>query len=113
MLNWVLILAARRYMYLFLLLLTLIPVVNFIFWIAFAIYMGIKGRNLIMSSQGFASPEEAKGFMKGVDHAGKILFFVMLALIIIGLIFGLVVGAGLFSVFTGLSGLSSGVPTGY
>jgi uncharacterized membrane protein YdbT with pleckstrin-like domain len=69
------IIAIREYAYLFLLLLMLIPFLNFLVFIGFAIYLGINGREMARKSKTFANNEQYLGFMKGLDHAGKIVFY--------------------------------------
>ncbi len=103
----VVILGSKRYVYLLLYLLGIIPLVGPLLWIAVMIFMGVKGRALVMAS-GVFSDEEARGFMKGIDHAGKIMFWIMIVLVIVGIIFGLVAGASLFGLLGGLT--SGGLP---
>ena len=81
--NWVFAIALRKYVYLFGLVLLFIPLVNFVAMLGFAIYFGMKGRELAASSTTFSSDEQRLGFMKGIDHAGKVvvLFYVILAVI--------------------------------
>lgn len=70
-------------------LLLFVPFVNFVFIVAFKIYLGTKGRALAAASPQFANHDEFAGFMKGLDHAGKVLFFVMLAFVAIAIILSL------------------------
>lgn len=93
--------AVRKYMYLLLYLLNLIPLVNFIAWIGIMVFLGLKGRELAAQSTTFSSKEELTGFMKGFDHAGKITFFIMLALFVLGFLGSLLLGATIFSALGG------------
>ena len=89
----------RKYVYLLLYLLYLIPFVNFIAWIGIMIFMGVKGRELAAESKTFTSREQYVGFMKAIDHAGKVIFFFTVALIALALI-GVVI-AGMYEARTG------------
>ena len=80
--------AVKRYKFLWWYLLFLIPFVNFIFMLAFAIYLGVNGRKIAAAGKQFANQSEYDGYMKGVDHAGKVMFFV-----------GVIVGAIIFILF--------------
>ena len=93
--------ASRRYIWLLLYLLMIIPFINIIGWLIPMIVLGIKGRDLIMTSHTFANQDEARGFMKGIDHAGKIMFWITLILLGLGLIFALVMGFGFLSLLGG------------
>lgn len=85
----VVMIATERYKWLLVYLLMFIPFINLIALLAVKIYFGLNGQELIMSSTAFANNDEKKGFLKGIDKAGKILFFVGLALIAVSFIFGL------------------------
>jgi hypothetical protein len=88
-LNWMFVIATRNYVYLFLLLLMLVPFVNFLVMIGFAIYMGINGREMARKSKTFANHEQYLGFMKGLDHVSKVVayfYVVLLGLFIVGII---------------------------
>ena len=93
--------ASRRYVWLLLYLLMIIPFINIIGWLIPMIVLGIKGRDLIMASHTFANQDEARGFMNGIDHAGKIMFWITLILLGLAVIFGLVVGFGFLSLLGG------------
>lgn len=82
--------AIKKYTYLWFYLLLLIPIVNLFAILGIKIYLGMKGREMAMTSKTFASKDEYNGFMKGFDWAGKVLFFVSLAIFALGLIGGLV-----------------------
>lgn len=81
--------AIKKYTWILWYLLAFIPIVNFVFLIVFKLYMGSKGRSLATTSDHFTNKDELNGFMKGLDHAGKITFFA--GLIVLGtlLIFSL------------------------
>lgn len=98
----VIILATRNYMMLFFYLLAFIPLVNILFWIAFKIYMGMNTHRLVNESAGFANQDERNGFLRGLDHAGWIMFMVMLVGIAIGFILFMTIGLALFK--AGVSG---------
>ena len=100
--------ASRRYVWLLLYLLMIIPLINIIGWLIPMIVLGIKGRDLIMASHTFANQDEAPGFMKGIDHAGKIVFWITLILIGLGLIFALVMGFGFLSLLGGWGAMMNG-----
>ncbi len=80
--------AIKKYHMLWWYLLYLVPVVNFFFWIVFMIYLGIKGHEMAATSRHFENQHEYNGFIKAVDHAGKILTIVAIVIIAAGLIFG-------------------------
>ena len=84
----VVMLASKRYVYLLLYLLMFIPIVNLIAIIGIMIWMGVKARSLVMASPAFTNHDEAVGFMKGIDHAGKIMLFILIILIVLGIILG-------------------------
>jgi hypothetical protein len=78
--------AVRRYVYLLWYLLMFIPFVNIIVWLGVSIYLGIKGREMATHSRTFANREQYLGFMKAIDHAGKILAVVYLVLIAVAVV---------------------------
>ena len=65
--------------------LAFVPIVNFVFWIAMVVYLGMNGNALAAGGTQFANQSEYDGYVKGQDHAGKIFFFFFLALAIIGI----------------------------
>lgn len=76
------------------------PLISLPIWLGLAIYFGVKGREMAAASPTFASKQQYIGFMKGIDHAGKvlfILFFVVLGGIVILGVFASVILAGLGS----------------
>jgi hypothetical protein len=85
--------AIKKYQWLFWYLLYLVPFVNFVFMIVFKIYLGVKGRTIAATSTYFQDERELRGFMKGIDHAGKVLFFIMLAVLVIWLVLVALFGA--------------------
>jgi len=95
--NFFFAIATRDYVYLFLLIGLLIPGLNAIVMIASMVFFGIKGREIAQKSRTFANKDEYLGFMKGVDHAGKIVAFIYIGLILVSLF----LIALLFSVFMG------------
>lgn len=50
------------------------------------IFMGIKGRELARESRTFSNHEQYLGFMKAVDHVGKVIALFYLVALIIGAI---------------------------
>ncbi|MBP9749119.1 MAG: hypothetical protein KBD21_00040 [Candidatus Pacebacteria bacterium] len=71
--------AVRKYMYLWMYLLILVPVVNFFAWLGIMLFLGVKGRSLGYESATFTSQEQREGFFNAIEHAGKISFFIALA----------------------------------
>lgn len=96
-LNWIFLLAVRKYTYLFFLILMFIPIVNFIVFIGMMIFMGLQGREIARVSRTFANHEQYLGFMKGVDHAGKIVAYFYLLILFVTLAFFVL----MFSAFSG------------
>jgi hypothetical protein len=84
--NFYFLIAIKKYKLLWWYLLAFIPLVNIIFFIAFAIYLGMKGHELGVTGGQFANQSEYDGYMKGTDHAGKIVFFVAIICLIIFII---------------------------
>lgn len=78
MLNWKFAIALREYKYLYLLILLFIPLVNFAVIIGMMIYFGINGREIAQKSKTFANHDQYLGFMKGMDHLGKVLAYIMI-----------------------------------
>ncbi len=79
--------AIKKYKMLWWFLLSLVPIVNVIFYIVFAIYLGLHGHELAAKSAHFGNEHEYNGFMKGIDHAGRILFFIVLiGIVVIGVL---------------------------
>ena len=92
---------AKRYKLLWWFLLLMIPLVNFIFIIVFLIYLGNNGHRLAAEGKQFANQSEYDGYVKGLDHAGKVLFFAML--IFLGLMIVLtIVGFSLVAIFASM-----------
>lgn len=92
-------LASKRYHYLWWYLLAIIPFVNIVFFIVFAIYLGVNGHKITAGGTQFSNQSEYDGFTKGTDHAGKILFIVGVVLLAIWLIVFVLLGAS----FLGMS----------
>lgn len=95
MLNFSFLIGAKRYVYLWWFLLAFIPVLNIIFWIAMFIYLGVNGHAIAASGTQFANQSEYDGYIKGTDHAGKIVFFIVIAILVIVLI-AFIAGFSLF-----------------
>ncbi len=70
--------AIKKYKMLWWFLFSLIPIVNIVFYVVFAIYLGLHGHELASKSPHFENKHEYNGFMKAIDHSGKIIFFVAL-----------------------------------
>jgi hypothetical protein len=64
-------------------LLMLVPFVNMVAWLGIMVFLGLKGRELAATSQTFTSRDQYVGFMKAIDHAGKVIFFAALGVIVI------------------------------
>ena len=70
-------------------LLVLAPImiaIGFLSFLAVPIYFGIKGRVLASQSRTFANRDQYIGFMKVIDHAGKVAFFITVACIGVALL---------------------------
>ncbi len=89
----VIILGTRNYMMLFFYLLAFVPFVNLIFWLVWKIYMGLNAHRIVNESSAFANQDERNGFMRGLDHAGWIMFIV--SLVAIGIAFAVAMSVGL------------------
>ena len=92
MFDFIFIIATKRYIYLLLFLLYLIPLVNFFAMIGIKIYLGTQGRRIAAESTMFSNKDEIRGFMKAIDHAGYITFIFtvvvfILAFVLMGSIF--------------------------
>jgi hypothetical protein len=85
MLNFQFLIAIKKYKMLWWYLLSFIPFLNIVFFAVFAIYLGVKGHILGTTGGQFASQAEYDGFMKGTDHAGKVVFIVFLIVLILGI----------------------------
>lgn len=79
--------ATKKYRYLFFFLLYLIPLVNLLAAIGLKIYFGLNARGIVGKSTFFDNKDESKGFMKGIDHAGFIFFIVSVIGIALGMVF--------------------------
>ena len=101
MFEQILIIASKRYWYLLLYLLMFIPLVNIIAIAAIKLYFGYKGRSFVKASNAFSNEDEYRGFMKGVDHAGKIVFYIALVILVIALVGVAIAGVAFFSKFGG------------
>ena len=86
MVNAAFLIGAKRYKYLWWYLLAVIPLVNIVFFVAFFIYTGVKGHEIAARGTQFANQSEYDGFVKGLDHAGKVLFWVVVILFVLWLI---------------------------
>jgi hypothetical protein len=78
--------AIRRYLLLAPYILLLVPILNIFVFLGYGIFLGIKGRDMASHSTSFANRDQYIGFMKGVDHAGKVFFFVYVAIIVVTLV---------------------------
>lgn len=90
----------KRYWYLAWMVALIVPYISGIITLGLMIYFGVKGRELAAASPVFKSKQQYIGFMKGIDHAGKVIFFVFVVglggLAIIGILASIVL-AGLGS----------------
>jgi|GEM_PF-6047483 len=75
-------------------LLLLLPLVNLlylVFMVGFWIYMGVAGRGLAQRSSAFENQEQYLGFMKALDHAGKVLaLFLLIPIAVMGILASIV-----------------------
>jgi hypothetical protein len=71
----------RRYWYLVWIIAFVIPFLNIPIIIGLMIYFGIKGRVIASSSPVFKNKQQYIGFMKGIDHAGKVMFFLLVVVL--------------------------------
>jgi len=76
-------LGIRKYAYLWIYLVGLIPFVGPFAILAFMLFLGAKGREMAMRSPAFSNRDQYVGFMKAIDHGGKIMFFLFVFLIIL------------------------------
>ena len=87
----------KQYKFLLVYLLCLVPIVNIFAIVGIKIYLGLNGRSMAAKSPMFANQDELNGYMKGVDHAGKILFFVAIIAMAIGFTVAFSVMGALFA----------------
>lgn len=73
----------RKYWYLLLILVGMIPLVGGLASIGAMIFFGIKGREMAAASSVFTNRDQYIGFMKGIDHAGKVIFYATLIFIVL------------------------------
>lgn len=86
MLNFIYLIAIKKYKYLLLFLLMLIPFVNMLAWIGLPLYFGFFGGKLAYQSSMFANKTEADAFMRAINHAGKVCFFLYVIFVIISVV---------------------------
>jgi len=86
--------AIKKYKMLWWYLLYIVPVINVIFGVVFSVYLGVQGHKMAARSRHFENQHEYRGFMKGIDHAGKIMFFAVIALVAVGIVFGFTAALG-------------------
>lgn len=85
------IIAIKKYQFLFVYLLYFVPFINFLAMIGIKIYLGLYGRKMAEESTIFSNNDQFEGFMKAIDHAGKVVFYVSLALVILTMVaFGMI-----------------------
>ncbi len=88
-------LGIRRYLLLIPYLLVIIPFAGLFVYLAYSIFMGVSGRSMARESRAFANRDQYVGFMKAIDHAGLIAFFLHLALMVLFAVLALTVVASL------------------
>ena len=88
------IIAIKNYKFLFVYILYFIPLINIFAVIGIKIYLGLNGRSMAENSPQFENKDELNGFMKGIDHAGKIMFFVALIFIAGGILLAMMGAMG-------------------
>lgn len=89
----------KQYWYLFLYLAYFIPLLNFLLIFCIAVFLGLKGRQLAYESTMFDNDEQVEGFLKAIDHAGKIMFILSIILFVIGIIFFITIFSAFFPMF--------------
>jgi hypothetical protein len=90
MFNGAFLIGVKRYKLLWWFILALVPLVNIVFWIVMIIYLGVNGHGIAAKGSQFANQSEYDGYIKGQDHAGKVVFFVFLVAAVIGIIAAIV-----------------------
>lgn len=90
--------AVRKYAYLWLFFLNLIPYLG---TLVMMIIFGMKGRELAATSRTFDNKEQSIGFIKAMDHAGKIVFFILLCFIALVVFLGLSFATMMSNEFSG------------
>jgi hypothetical protein len=93
--------AVKKYKYLLLYLLGLVPFINVIAMIGIPIFVGLKGHGFVVESDMFKNDDERAGFNRAIDHAGWIMFLVTLAGLVLSLLFAGLFVAFLASIFGG------------
>jgi hypothetical protein len=86
MFQWAFAVAIKKYILLVLFVLMFIPFVNIVAWFGIAIFFGLKGREYARQSDMFTNKDQYLGFMKAVDHAGKIFFYVFVAFFVLSIL---------------------------
>lgn len=81
MLSMYFVVGIRKYSYLWLYLLFFVPFVNIFAMLGIMIFFGMKGREMAATSVTFTSRDQYVGFMKAIDHAGKVFFFLTVGMI--------------------------------
>lgn len=86
----------RKYWFLLFLLLYWIPFIGGLCSLGVMIYFGVKGREMAAESKVFANKDQYVGFMKGVDHAGKVylwFFIILIPIAVIGILSSVVLAS--------------------
>ena len=102
MFDFIFIIATKKYIYLLLFLLYLIPFVNFLAMIGIRIFLGTQGRRIAAESPMFSNKDECRGFMKAIDHAGYIIFIFTVVMFILAFV---LMGSIFSSVFSSINSL--------
>lgn len=82
------ILGIRRYEYAWAYLVGFIPFIGPFAILAFMVFLGVKGREMAMTSQTFSNRDQYVGFMKVIDHGGKLVFLFTLAAVLLFMVLG-------------------------
>jgi hypothetical protein len=77
------IVGAKRTQLLWWYLFAFVPFLNIIFWIVVFFYFGTNGHEVAAKGTQFANQSEYDGYVKGLDYAGKIFFWIILAIIVL------------------------------
>lgn len=88
-------LATQNYAYFLIFALAIVPFVNLVFpiiYLGFKVFLGLKGRGMAQNGV-FQSAQERAGFMRGIDWAGKVMFYAALIIFALGLLSMLLLGS--------------------
>lgn len=90
------IIGIRKYTFLLLYLLYLVPLINLLAIIGIKVFLGLKGHEMAQTSATFENEDERRGYMKAIDHAGFVLFIVMLVFLLLWSVLALAFAGSFF-----------------